>query len=108
MSWTPCNAVADHQGATDPRLKTPAVAQSQKGSSSTNTKGRPKTSLMQHCCKMLTYSLAVKRAITQIHTLMQTPSILHTHTHTHTHTHPSHVRSECAFQSINTPGYTLY
>ena len=25
MSRTPCNAVADHQGATDPRLKTPGV-----------------------------------------------------------------------------------
>ena len=25
MSLTPCNAVADHQGATDPRLKTPAI-----------------------------------------------------------------------------------
>ena len=25
MSRTPCNAVADHQGATDPLLKTPAL-----------------------------------------------------------------------------------
>src|SRR4029434_4334144 len=25
MSRTPCNAVADHQGATDPRLKTPVL-----------------------------------------------------------------------------------
>src|SRR4029434_7350201 len=25
MSRTPCNAVADHQGATDPRLKTPGL-----------------------------------------------------------------------------------
>ena len=25
MSWTPCNTVADHQGAADPRLKTPGL-----------------------------------------------------------------------------------
>ena len=25
MSWTPCNAAADHQGTAEPRLKTPAL-----------------------------------------------------------------------------------
>ena len=25
MSWTPCDAAADHQGAADPWLKTPAL-----------------------------------------------------------------------------------
>ena len=40
MSRTPCDAVADHQGAADPRLKTPDLDDPFEGEASSNTSAK--------------------------------------------------------------------
>src|SRR4029434_7237316 len=48
MARTPCNAAADHQGATDPRLKTPGLHNSQS----------EKKSVFCICCIWVRFNLA--------------------------------------------------